>query len=123
MGENIQFAASEFNVAHDLETGEMLRLMFFGRDDVVTIYTPRDLGPLLVDELQRVIAHSKAEPLDSGELEKGGVIQQIAEEIRPLEDGSVLWTVHLRTDDGTRSLPLHITPDQLRNLTRHLNTG
>lgn len=111
-----KFAPTAVNIlAHPTNSDAVV----FGFDDgkqAVEIYLMRAQLPQFLSGVQREARAGPAEVLDPRMLAIGDIIQPIGHEFRRQQDGCVLLTFHLQTDDGARSVPMNLSSEKAKEL-------
>ncbi len=117
----INLESSAVVVGRDRRTGELMRLRFTGAEDAVNVLMPVALAPLLIQQIHKAAGHRLLRTATDSELKPGAVFQPLGQEVGRRPDGTFRLTLHIRTDDGDRSIPIMLTPDDAAHIVRLLS--
>ena len=109
--------------AHTKKDGSECRLRFY--DDggnERTIILSRDQMLPLVSDLQSRIDKGSVRPISPHGMGIGTVFQLRSVQIgRSSDGGGTRMTLHIAVDDGVRTLPIELTPSDVRHLIQQLS--
>jgi hypothetical protein len=110
-----QKTASAFKVERHL-TGKSIRFSFRSTDgEVVEATLSRDLAELMLEELEEVIAETRPTPMALDEIAVGEPIWMTGYRVLSSDTGKTL-NLYVRSDQTTRSLPIALSEEFVRDL-------
>lgn len=116
MASTTSIVPEEFEIAHDRQTGEVARLTFFQGETIFHVHLARNQLPMFLRLVQQETGILPPERLDPNALDLKGAIALRGRQVKPMDDGDVLLTLYLATDDGVRFAPLQMSKEDAAEL-------